>query len=182
MSSPSAAFETAFAITVGVEGGYTNNPSDPGNWTGGKIGAGVCKGTNCGISAAAYPNLDIASLTLDQVKGLYLNDYWSKSGCDLCPDGLAICVFDAAVNNGVGQAIRWLQSAVGATPDGAIGPATRAAIAAIKDLPSVVSLFHGARIAFMAGLSTWPTFKGGWSKRLALVPYRAGMASPAAIS
>ena len=56
-------FERCFAFTLGAEGGYSNNPADPGNWTGGAVGNGELRGTNFGISASAYPQLDIANLT-----------------------------------------------------------------------------------------------------------------------
>jgi lysozyme family protein len=48
------------------EGGYTKNAKDPGNWTGGKVGKGILKGTKYGIAAASFPNLDIANLTKEQ--------------------------------------------------------------------------------------------------------------------
>ena len=57
------AFDQAFAAVIGHEGGYTSDARDPGNWTGGAVGQGACKGTQWGISAAAYPALDIAGLT-----------------------------------------------------------------------------------------------------------------------
>lgn len=95
-------FEFAFQLIVSpsVEGGYSNIPSDPGNWTGGEVGKGILKGTKYGISAAQYPNLDIVNLTLDQARAIYLSDYWQKCGCDSMPWERAICVFDCAVNQG----------------------------------------------------------------------------------
>jgi len=56
-------FDGIFDFVVGSEGGFTDNPADPGNWTGGKIGAGECRGTRFGISAGAHPDLDIADQT-----------------------------------------------------------------------------------------------------------------------
>ena len=51
-------------FTLSQEGGYQDNPADPGNWTGGKVGHGVMKGTKYGISAESYPHLDIKNLTV----------------------------------------------------------------------------------------------------------------------
>lgn len=155
-----SAFDQAFEIVVGHEGGYVNNPADPGGET------------KYGISARSYPSVNIGALTLDGAKQIYQRDYWSKAGCDLCDPGLALIVFDAAVNNGVGQAVRWLQAAVGVSADGVIGPATRAAIQNAKAEEAIVAM-HAARIYMMAGLSTWSTFGRGWSKRLAQIPYQA---------
>lgn len=155
-----SAFDQAFEIVIGHEGGYSDNPNDPGGRT------------KYGISQRSYPNVDIPNLTLDRAKQIYQSDYWSKAGCDLCDPGLALVVFDAAVNTGVGQAVRWLQGAVGVTADGVIGPATRAAIQNAKAEEALVAM-HAARIYMMAGLSTWKTFGRGWSKRLARLPYQA---------
>ena len=154
------AFDQAFEIVIGHEGGYSNNSADPGGET------------KYGISKRSYPNVDIASLTLDGAKQIYQRDFWGKAGCDQCDPGLALIVFDAAVNNGVGQAVRWLQGAVGVTADGVIGPQTQAAIKATDAQQALVAM-HAARIYMMAGLSTWGTFGRGWSKRLAQIPYQA---------
>jgi lysozyme family protein len=154
------AFDQAFEIVVGHEGGYSNNANDPGGET------------KYGISARSYPNINIGSLTLDQAKAIYQTDYWNKAGCDLCDPGLALIVFDAAVNNGVGQAIRWLQGAVGVTADGVIGAQTKAAIAKANPEEALTAA-HASRINMMANLPTWKTFGRGWSKRLAQLPYQA---------
>jgi len=155
-----SAFDQAFEIVVGHEGGFSDNPNDPGG------------ATKYGISARSYPNVNIGALTLDGAKAIYQRDYWNRAGCDLCDPGLALIVFDAAVNNGVGQAVRWLQAAVGVTADGVIGPATRAAVAKANAQEALVAL-HAARINMMAGLPTWQTFGRGWSRRLAQLPYQA---------
>ena len=167
-----SAFDQAFEIVVGHEGGFTDNPQDRGNWTSGTIGQGQLKGTKYGISAASYPNTDIAGLTLDGAMALYKTDYWDKIEGDSLDPGLALVVFDAAVNNGVGRAVRWLQEAVGVTADGVIGDATRAAIKAADATEALVGV-HAARIHFMASLPTWATFGKGWSRRLAHLPHSA---------
>jgi lysozyme family protein len=167
-----SAFTQSFEIVVGHEGGYTDNPQDRGNWTSGTIGQGELRGTKYGISAAAYPDVDIKSLTLDDSRALYKRDYWDKIEGDSLDPGLALVVFDAAVNNGVGRAVRWLQEAVGVTADGVIGDVTRAAIKATDATEALVGV-HAARIHFMASLPTWATFGRGWSRRLAHLPHSA---------
>ena len=108
-----AAFDYAFAIVVGVEGGYTANLADPGNWTGGACGRGECRGRKFGISAASYPDVDIASLSQDQAAAIHKRDYWDHIQGDALPPALALLVFDAVVNNGVARAACWLQLALG---------------------------------------------------------------------
>ena len=123
-------FNVAFERVIGHEGGLSRRPSDRGNWTSGKVGVGTLKGTKYGVSAMAYPHLDIANLTLDDARAIYERDYWKRAGCDLLPAGLSYAQFDVAVNQGVGDAIRFLQKAVGTGADGIIGPNTRRKIAA----------------------------------------------------
>jgi lysozyme family protein len=165
-------FEQAFARIIGNEGGFTNNQADPGNWTGGKPGEGECKGTKFGVSAKAYPDLDIANLTLEDARAIFKRDYWDKISGDRLPPPLALLTADAAYNNGPGRARQWLQMAAGTKPDGVIGPVTLAALAAGNGVDLCVE-FMAQRTAFMASLPTWKTFGLGWSRRLARLPFQA---------
>ena len=157
------AFDQAFDILIGHEGGYVNNPDDPGGET------------KYGISKRSYPDVDIANLTEDQAKQIYKSDYWDKLYLDTAPPALALIIFDAAVNNGVGAATKCLQAGLNVTVDGVFGSGSQAALAAVSSdkLSSVIADAHGARIYDMAGLSTWSKFGKGWSKRLAELPYQA---------
>lgn len=78
-------------------GGYTNDPRDPGGET------------KWGISKRAHPNVDIKNLTLEQATEIYRKEYWTTAGCDsiLFPD--CVAVFDTAVNCGQGRARQWLR-------------------------------------------------------------------------
>jgi hypothetical protein len=100
--SPVSFFDPAYAIVVGEEGGYSQDPHDPGNWTGGKVGVGELKGTMGGISAAAYPTEDIKNLTPERRRFLFKRDYWDKSNLDAVTWEIALVEFDAAVNQGEG--------------------------------------------------------------------------------
>jgi lysozyme family protein len=170
-------FDRMFDIVVGHEGGFTANPADCGNWTGGAIGAGTCRGTRFGISAAAYPGLDIANLTIDAAKALYQRDYWQRIAGDRLPAALALLVFDAAINNGTGRAARWLQQVAQVPQDGMIGPKTLDAIGHTAARPGGITdlcaEFLAQRLLFMTSLSTWQTFGLGWARRLCRLPYEA---------
>lgn len=124
-------FGAAFALVVGLEGNYSNNPADPGGET------------KYGISKRAYPALDIPNLTLDDAKGIYVQDYWLAAGCDVLSWEMALCVFDCAVNQGVGVA-KSLYVQHGTT--------------------SVD--FMGERALRYASLQTFATFGRGWMRRL----------------
>ncbi len=147
-------FDTAFTRLIKHEGATSNHPNDPGGLT------------RFGISKRAYPDVDIAALTLDQAKAIYRRDYWDRARCDELPPAVAFQVFDTAVNSGIGQAIRFLQRAVGVADDGNVGPLT---INAVKRLDAevIAARFNGQRLDFMAKLSTWDTFGRGWARRVA---------------
>lgn len=81
-------FEKAIDFVLSIEGGYVNDPSDPGGET------------KYGISKRAYPNVDIANLTESAAKEIYKRDYWDSLGCDNLVLGLDIVAFDTAVNMG----------------------------------------------------------------------------------
>jgi lysozyme family protein len=167
-------FDNAFSVVIGEEGGYTANPADPGNWTGGKVGAGTCAGTNYGISAAAYPNLNISGLTLDQAKAIYKADYWDRVCGDQLPPAIALLVFDAAVNSGPVRAACWLQNALKVKPDGVLGPLTLAAAANCAGQgAAVLAEYQAQRLLFLSGLPTWRTFGLGWSRRVCTIQFEA---------
>lgn len=158
-------FTACFAFTLGAEGGYSNNPGDPGNWTGGQVGHGALHGTKYGISASAYPTLDIANLTEAQAEDIYRRDYWAPLHGDDLPLPVALVAFDAAVNAGPRRAITWLQQAAGQAGDGVMGPATLAALrtgnATLLAREALVR-----RLEFSTHLATWPSFGLGWSRRI----------------
>lgn len=158
-------FDSAFAAVVGEEGGLTTNPLDPGNWTGGKQNAGTCKGTKYGVSAAAYPTLDIANLTLADAKAIYKKYYWDKISGDDLPPPVALIVFDAAINSGWNRAAKWLQAACGVGADGIIGPVTISAAKKVSPVGLVIEC-NAQRLLFMASLPTWRTFGLGWTRRV----------------
>jgi lysozyme family protein len=159
-------FNQAFDALIDHEGGYTNNPRDRGNWTSGKIGKGELKGTKYGISAMAYPHLDIKSLTLDQAKAIYKRDYWDKTQCDKLPGAIRFDMFDVAVNSGPSDAVKFLQRAVGADDDGILGNVTLSLVNRL-DPQLLDKRLSGHRLLFIAKVDTFPTFGRGWINRIA---------------
>ena len=160
-----SAYSRAFELVVGHEGGMTRDPRDRGNWTTGRIGHGVNKGTKYGITAMAYPHLDIANLTIDDAKGIYVDDYWTPAGCKSLPEIAAYPHFDASVNHGVSRAIKFLQGAIGAGPDGIIGPQTRRKIQEANPRDMFRNML-ALRIKFYMDLDHLNDIYGlGWSRR-----------------
>lgn len=157
-------FDQAFEFVVGHEGGYQADRRDRGNWTSGKIGVGELKGTKFGISAMSYPHLDIKNLTVAEAKDIYLKDYWIKTRCDDLPVGVDYLVFDIAVNHGVKDAIRWLQIAAGAKPDGVFGPLTKAAVDRRDPLRMIEEIGVQRQMDYVS-LGTWRHYGKGWTRR-----------------
>ena len=149
-------FSIVFARVIGHEGGYVNDPRDPGGET------------KFGISKRSYPDEDIENLTIGEARAIYWRDFWVASGCNLLPAGIDYAVFDAAVNCGPGNAARWLQEAVGTVADGRIGPATRAAISRSRGDPvAVLETINALRGAYYAGLTDMvDRFGLGWMRRV----------------
>ena len=147
-------FDQCFDNLIKFEGGYSLDARDPGGET------------NWGISKRAYPAIDIKNLTREGAKEIYKRDYWDRAQCCKLPPSLAFLLFDAAVNSGIGQAIRFLQRAVGVADDGVLGPMTISAINRL-DAESLCARFLGHRLDFMTRLSTWDVFGKGWSRRIA---------------
>jgi lysozyme family protein len=147
-------FDEAFQKLIAHEGGYVNDPRDPGGET------------KFGISKRSYPHEDIKALTLARAKEIYHRDFWTACGIDGLPPGARFDVFDTAVNSGRGTAIRLLQRTLGVAEDGRLGPITMNAI--IKaDEARFVARFGACRLLFFASLSTFQTFGRGWVRRAA---------------
>lgn len=147
-------FESALNFVLRWEGeSLVDDPRDPGGLT------------KYGISQRAYPNLDIATLTRSQAGDIYRRDYWQPCGCTQWANSLALLVFDSAVNQGVGGAIRLLQQAVSVNADGIIGPVTRAAVRTALPM-SLLDEFAARRMASYAQTRGFDTYGLGWSRRL----------------
>jgi lysozyme family protein len=145
-------FETAVNATLQYEGGYVNDPNDPGGET------------NFGISKKAYPNLDIKALTIDDAKTIYKRDYWDKLNLDSIPEGISSCVFDSTVNQGTKEATILLQRAAGVKDDGVIGPMTLAAVKS-KDPVHLIRDFTVQRILMYSTLPEWQYYSKNWTQR-----------------
>lgn len=148
-------FDEAFDRVIGHEGGYVNDPRDPGGET------------KYGISKRAYPKLNIRDLTLDQAKSIYKTDYWDKCHIEELPKQVRYEMFDMAVNAGVGAAIKTAQKALKVTADGIWGRNTTAAAAAVFDGELFHKRFAGHRLYFYTELPGWTTYGKGWTRRVA---------------
>ena len=146
-------FRLALEFTLRWEGGYSHHEKDPGG------------ATNMGITQATYDHWrrgkglspqPVRGIAQDEVEQIYYENYWLRAGCDQTePLGLAISVFDFAVNSGVATALRYKAE----TDDWVT--------------------YNNKRLGYLISLrELWPTFGRGWTGRLvALNEYAAGLAN-----
>jgi len=161
-------FEAALAHVLAMEGGWTNDPHDPGG------------PTNLGITLsvfAAWKGLtltdanrqalmeELKRLDAAAVRPIYRERYWNPSRAGDLPPALAVMHFDAAVNHGVSGAARMLQQALGVSVDGKIGPQTLAA-AHGQPVAEVIDRYADIRRARYRSLSHFWRFGRGWLRRV----------------
>ncbi len=117
-----ANFTIAFERTGKTEGGYTDDPKDSGNWTGGERGVGDLIGTNAGISAPVLmkfmgrvPSVsDMKNLPDTIRKAIYRKNYWNvMRGDEINNQAQANNLYDMCVNSGCGRAIQLMQAELG---------------------------------------------------------------------
>ena len=118
-------FDDIIEVVLHHEGGYVNDPKDPGGET------------NFGIAKRSHPDVDIKNLTKEGAKEIYYEDYWCDNKVPHMPDDLKHIYFDMCVNQGRGTAVKILQRACNAKGadlaiDGGFGPGTQNAIETYK--------------------------------------------------
>ena len=151
-------FDEAFHHLLGHEGGYSNHPEDPG----GETMWGVTKVV---ARENGYNGL-MKDMPTEVAKSIYKAKYWEAVQAEKLPPTIRYAVFDAAVNSGPGTSIKWLQEAVGATPDGVLGPKTLAAINELHP-DGILRRMLSKRLRAMTNMRGWPSFSAGWARRVA---------------
>jgi lysozyme family protein len=150
-------FDEIIDVVLHHEGGYVNDPKDPGGET------------NFGVSKRAYPNVDIKNLTEDGAKDIYRRDYWDRNHCEDLPDELRHVYFDMCVNMGRSRATKIMQETAnakgaGLKVDGGMGPKTIGALQKIE-----LQRVRAYRVKYYATLierkPDLAKFYFGWFKR-----------------
>ncbi len=149
-------FLSAFAALLGNEGGYVDNPADPG-------GATMWGITQRVAQSWGYDG-DMRDLPQETAQAIAYNKYWQPYQLDALPPDVAFQVFDGVYNGG--PAVRWLQQAAGVAQDGVMGPATIAAANAAPPA-AVIGRYNAVRLLYYAELVTWASFGRGWARRVA---------------
>ena len=129
------------------EGGYNNNPQDPG----GPTNFGITLGDYRKYIKADGTAFDVKNMTVAQASVIYKERYWDALGCDNLPSGVDYTCFDYGVNSGIGRPQRDLTK--------------------FKNLTGtkLINAINDERMAFLQALNTYPVFGKGWSARVARV-------------
>jgi len=157
MTTAKTHYRRALDFVLAHEGGYVNDPDDPGGET------------NLGISKRAHPDEDIPNLTRERAALIYRRHYWRAAGCHGLPWPLNLALFDAAVQHGPVRGVQLLQLVLGVKVDGINGPRTRAA-ALRANGPGFLAELLAERAHFYATLVTADSRRAkylrGWLRRL----------------
>jgi lysozyme family protein len=145
-------FDTIFERLFAHEGGYVNDPADPGGET------------KYGISKRSYPRVDIRNLTREDAKDIYRRDFWEPLNLDGLSFAVKFQLCDFAVNSGIGTAIRYLQRAIGVADDGVWGPHSKSVALTISE-PDLIMILIAERMIFQTKLKNWPDHGKGWTVR-----------------
>jgi len=152
-------FQECLDLVLKSEGGWVNNPADPGGET------------NLGVTKAVWEEYlghavkTMKNLTKDDVAPMYELKYWRPCYCEVLPRGLDFVIFSMGVNAGPGRSVKLLQQSIGCVPDGVIGPRTRELISA-SNSANLISKFSETRREYYRSLKTFPIFGKGWLARV----------------
>lgn len=154
-----ANFPACLAFTLTQEGGFTDNPHDPG----GATNKGITLTTFRGYLAGATVT-DLKSISDHAVETIYRQEYWTRMSCDALPTGIDLMTFDFGVNAGPATSIKILQHALDENPDGVIGPVTLAELKGRSVVDLIISMTAAQR-AHYRSLDDFSTFGRGWMDR-----------------
>jgi len=154
-------FTKCLDFTLQYEGGFSDNPHDKG----GATNMGITHVTLAAWRHAAVTTQDVRNLTRGEAADIYKACYWDHVRGDELPASIDLAVFDYAVNSGVTAAIRTLQSILGVTSDGILGPKTLAE-ANNANAKAIAQAICEHRLNFLERLPSFSIFGHGWTSRV----------------
>jgi len=151
-------FDACLPIILASEGGFTVDQ-------GGPTCLGVTQRTLSSFLGRAASIDEVKALTPETVAPLYRANFYHAAHCDELAPGVDLMVFDEAINEGVGRAVRHLQQALGVKVDGAFGPKSLEAAAKANRI-DLVNRLHDTNGAYYDSLaSIYPQDERGWHSR-----------------
>lgn len=158
-------FDACLKEILHHEGGFVNNPRDPGGMT----NLGVTKEVYEAWIGYPVSESIMRKLTPQLVTPLYKRNYWNAVRGDDLPIGIDLCVFDFAVNAGPKRAVRYLQRMIGAEADGSFGPKTLSILSQYigsKKEQFAVAYYQDLRRDYYKALPAYGSFGRGWDRRV----------------
>jgi lysozyme family protein len=161
-----ARFPASYRFTKEYEGGYVNDPNDPGGCT----NMGITIGTLQAWRGEAYEVTceDVKNLEEPEVGLIYATNYWAPVWGNQLPVGLNTQVWDFGVNAGPSRAVKYLQILVGSAQDGIMGPNTLDATIAYCNthgMEEVLEAYSSLRQQYYESLSNFSIYGDGWTNR-----------------
>jgi lysozyme family protein len=154
-------FEECLKFTLQFEGGFVNNPADPG----GPTNLGVTQATLSSFLGRQATIAEVQALTPEKVAPIYRHRYWDNVQGDQLPLGVDLAVFDFGVHSGPSRGAMSLQRVLKLADDGQIGPVTIAA-AKKADPTATVNGVCDERFAFLQALKIFKKFGKGLTSRV----------------
>lgn len=157
-------FAACIDFTLDAEGGFADNPRDPG----GATNHGITIATLSAWLGKPATVEDVRDLTEETATEIYRARYWDRVSGDELPAGIDLMVFDFGVNAGPSRSIRRLQQAVNVDDDGIIGPITLGAVRTHfeADADALISEIALLQEQYYRSLSSFRVFGHGWLDRL----------------
>ncbi|HKS85102.1 MAG TPA: glycosyl hydrolase 108 family protein [Pseudolabrys sp.] len=158
-----ASLATCLPLLLAHEGGYTNDPRDPGG------------PTNFGVTIVDYRKYvkrdataaDVRTMTVEDAKRIYRARYWDAQRCDELPAGVDYAVFDYGVNSGIGRSGKVLRRMLGLSDKTSVIDDHVVSLACAANTRALIAEMCAERLQFLQSLRTWRTFGHGWGRRVA---------------
>lgn len=135
------------------EGGYVNDPRDPG----GATNLGITKRVLEAYRGRTVSIQEVKDLKRAEAESIYEKNYWKPILGDDLPIGVDLAAMDVSVNSGPGKARQWYV----------------AARAASSQPIEQIKIICSRRLSFMHGLRTWSHFGKGWAARVSACEAKA---------
>lgn len=163
-------FDKCLAFTLVAEGGFSDNPKDPGGATEHGITLNTLADWREQHSEPSPPLADLQNISADEVRAIYGAEYWNRINGDQLPAGVDLMVFDFGVTSAPARSARLLQIVLRAPviADSWIGPQTIMAVntLCVAGAPELIEYLYTAQCNFYKSLSAFATFGAGWMNRL----------------
>lgn len=154
-------FDRCLKFVLQFEGGFVNNPKDPG----GPTNLGVTQATLSAFLARQASIAEVKALTPAKVAPIYKLKFWDHVSGDELPEGIDLAVFDFGVHSGPERGIIELQRVLGLADDGKLGPVTLKAVNKVDPKETIIAICAG-RLTFLQQLKVFKAFGPGLTNRV----------------